>query len=157
MVVADLDGVLDRLGTAVREEDGVHPVVTGNVRQAIHQPGRAGEIGVGAGRVEVLSRDFRGLDEIERRQRIEHFGVVVAQWHRADVAGPVHQDVTVHVGTEGADRRCVAVPDELVDVGAGGCVLVVVLDPLAGAFAGELLDHRLDAVTIHATELHARS
>lgn len=99
--------------------------------------------------VKILSGDFQRGHEVELPEWVEDFGVVVPKRHRADVAREIHEDVTVHVGTERADGGGGVVSDELVDVRTRGAKAVVVVDEAFGPLAREPRHLWLRAVTVH--------
>lgn len=157
VVVRDLDRVLDRLCPRVREEDGVHVVVGGDLSEPFHQPGRTRKPVAGrlaAGDVEVLARDLQRVDEVELRERLHNLRVVVPQRRGGDVAREVHEDVAVDVGAERSFGGRGAVPDELVDVRARRGRLVVVLHPLSCAVAREVSHVGRGGIAIHAVVWH---
>jgi hypothetical protein len=90
----------------VFERKTVSIVVTGHVGESLHQPRRAGDLGVcvracASPDRNVLAGDVQRVHEVELGEWVENLGVVVAKRHRANVAREVHEDVAVRVGTEG--------------------------------------------------------
>ena len=141
IVIADLDGVFDSLGSGIREKSYIEPEGFGDFHQLVMEMRRRGDVGeLGVfppSADEIRSCVAIWIDGSQFPTQSDQFRAIVSQGRASHVAGKIENNVTINIRTKRTNRGSRSIPDKVVEVSGMGGMPPVEFGPLLRVWPGQ--------------------